>query len=166
MNNATDIKLNVLSIYPTSIGFSYSYFESLRDLIDWGNCIVQDEDIGAKIQSIIDQFKAEVIVTEDNADGEFKRDARVASILDEIYTRADENDITLKKYSHSTVKGVFDLYQAHNKYEIAKVLATWLPELASKLPPEPKIWLGEHYRIPQFCAISYAITYFYIEHSL
>ncbi|MGH1428736.1 MAG: hypothetical protein ACRBEE_12405 [Arenicella sp.] len=153
----------VLSIYPNIHGFAFSYFESPRDLVDWGNISFKGKNYDQKLQNLIDTLNPEIIVTEDNKGSESGRSKRVNKILDDLYKLTKKNNIYLKKYSPSMIKGVFDCFEAYNKHERAILVASWFPELTTKLPPKRKIWLPEHYRMGVFDSMTYALAFFYTE---
>jgi len=115
------------------------------------------------LQNLIDTFKPEIIITEDHKGSGYRRGKRTTSKLENIYKLTEQNNIFLKKYSASMVKGVFDCFEAHNKYEIATLLSIWYRQLEMKLPPKPKAWSDIHYNFPIFDSVSLAFVYFYTE---
>ncbi len=163
MSDNTNITEKTLSIYPTKNGFSFSYFESPRNLIDWGNTYGKASEISEKIQKLIDYYKPNVLITEDHKGDSYRRGKRIACMLDDIYKTTEQNDIHLKMYSRCMVKGVFDCFGANNQYETAVLLTQWYPSLSIKLPPEPKPWQWTNYRKGVFDSVSFAISYFYTE---
>jgi len=162
MKNNNDFYQRVLSIYPTSTGFSFSYFEGPRELIDWGNCCYIENN-NEKLQKLIDTFEPKIIITEDKESINYKRSKKTSSKLSLIYKLAEENQIETRRYSRLMVKGVFECFEANNKYAIAILLSTWYQGLTKKLPPKPEIWMGQHYRMGLFDSISFAFAYFYTE---
>jgi transcriptional regulator with XRE-family HTH domain len=138
MKDEVEKTQRVLSIYPTKDGFAFSYFESPRQLVDWGNCHPKPDEINEKLQSLVDNFRPDILVTENNSGPAYQRGQRIALVLDDIYQLAEQNEIPVKKYSRAMVKGVFCVFEANNKYETAKLLSSWFPGL-TKLPPEPKL---------------------------
>lgn len=156
-------KIKILSLCPNKNGISFSYFESPRDLIDWGNLHCTSANINQKLRVLIDHFSPQTVLTEDNKGNGFKRGQRANAKLESIYSLTAEENIYLKKYSAAMVKGVFDCFEAHNKYERAKLLSAWYPGLISKLPPKPKPWSSPHHNFPIFDSAAFALAYFYTE---
>ena len=46
------------------------------------------------------------------------------------------------------------------KQEIAHIIATCFPELASRLPPRRKVWKPEHWNMCLFDSVALGLTYF------
>lgn len=158
--------MKVLSLYPTRDGFSYSFFESSTQLIRWGNCTKGKTGTAIKFQSLIEEFNPELVVTEHHEHQNFKRGKRIAKALKEIYEITERNNIYIQKYSRFTIKGVFSCFEISNKYGMAGFLANVFPEVSGKMPPKPKIWKSEHYRMGLFDSLAFAFTYYYIEGNL
>jgi hypothetical protein len=58
------------------------------------------------------------------------------------------------------VRQLFAADGAVTKFQIAKIIAEEILELAPRLPGERKIWLPEHANMSIFDAASLALTYF------
>lgn len=166
MNNEPINVQRLLSIYPTKHGFSYSYFESPTKLVESGNITQGANKTGLKLQELIDQYQPEMMITEDHQYIGFKRGKLALSGLETLSKLAKKNKIYLKKYTRLMIKGVFSCLDAHNKYDTANFLVTRFPELHSKLPPKPKIWKGQHYRMGVFDSVAFAFAYYYVEGDL
>ena len=160
MSQRHEYKKRVLSIYPTRIGFAYAFFESPKELVDWDNCRLQDEDLSKRVQILIDVLQPNVLVAEDNKDLSFYRGERIAKKLDEIYQLAQQNKIFLERQSRAAVKVLFRRFNAENEHETARLLSRWFPGLY-RLPPKPKVWNRKHYRMGLFDAVSFALTYYH-----
>ncbi len=57
------------------------------------------------------------------------------------------------------VRNYFGVHNATTKYEIANAVASFLPDLAWKLPPHRKSWQGEHHRMAIFDAAAVVLTH-------
>ena len=85
MIHEEEINQRVLAIYPIKTGFAYCYFENPKDLTDWGNCYLRPEDINEKLQALVDTFRPEIIVTEDNKGIGYQRSKHISVVLDDLY---------------------------------------------------------------------------------
>jgi hypothetical protein len=78
---------------------------------------------------------------------------------DTILREAAERRIPARRLSRLAVKNAF-VGVNRNKYTVAAALAARFPELASKLPTVPKIWMSEDYRISVFDAAALGVAFF------
>jgi len=165
INEPIDPK-RILSIYPTVNGASYSCFEGADHLVGWGNISRGTDNLRKKIQDLIDQFQPEIIVTEQEPINKAMRGKQTIKSLKLVQKLSETNQIYLKQYARLMVKGVFSCFDANNKYETAVYLAQVFPQLSSKLPPKPKIWESQHYRMGLFDSVAFAFAYYYVEGEL
>lgn len=161
--DVTEDKPRVLSIYPTVTGLSFSYFESAVNLVDFGNIHTKLKGVTAKVDFLLDHLNPDIVITEDHKVPAFRRGKRTESVLKEINVVCKKRGVPTRAYSRFMIKGVFSCFDAHNKFDTAKLLATWFPEMEVKLPPKPKIWLAQHYRMGLFDSMAFAVAYFHTE---
>ena len=163
MTNATTGHKRVLALQPTTRGFGFCVFEGAQQPIDWGvKDIRKDKNKVslAKISELIEFYAPEVLVVE-NFSGEGSRRAqRIERLIHQIAYVGDKKRIPVRSYSREEIRNAFRPFGAETKYEIAKVIARWLPGFESRLPPVRKIWMSEDYRMAIFDAASFALTFY------
>jgi hypothetical protein len=76
-----------------------------------------------------------------------------------IYTTKTQ----VSSYSRIEIKEVFSNFNAQTKFEIAYVIARWLPQSNNKLPHYRKAWMAESYWQGMFDAMSLVLTKYYLE---
>lgn len=154
---------SVLCIYPTSEGFSFCFFESQSKLVDWGNIKATPQTFKKQAAAILDDFKPDFLVCEDNASESFVRKKTHKETLDQLYELAKKiPDMTLKKYSRFFINGVFEVFDANNRYQRIDLIVDWLPELEKYKPEKPKQWEGKHRRGYLFDAVCYVLAHYYV----
>ena len=117
-------------------------------LADWGHAETHSvEDATAKLESWLKIYKPDVLVTEDPTT-EFKKSGRQIAILEAFVEISREapvaNMVLSRKKTHK------------NLYLHATSLAKHYPEIASRVPKKPPIWLPGHRNLVYFDALALA----------
>src|SRR5207249_12225207 len=87
------------------------------------------------------------------------RSKNYVKMADLIEKQAENRRVPVRFVTRAMVKSAFTDHK-RNKHEIACVLATRFPELASKLPPKRKCWQSEDYRMSLFDTAALGVAYF------
>lgn len=72
---------------------------------------------------------------------------------------ATKSRISVKRVSERDFKKVFAQYSCRDKYDVATILAQWLPELAHRVPPTLTFYAPEPRQMIYFDSIALAIAY-------
>lgn len=156
----------LLAIDPMYRGFGFALFEKPTSLVDWGitdiRLNINSRSIH-RIKQLIEFYRPDRIVLEDIRSESSRRCKRVEQFVDKIHILAKENDAKISSYSAKQVQEVFVQFKCLNKYERAKAICEWLPELSSRMPPKRAIWMSEDPRTNLFDAVALALTYYYLE---
>jgi len=117
-------------------------------LADWGHAETHSvEDATAKLQSWLKVYKPDVLVTEDPTT-EFKKSGRQIAIL-EVFVEIGREAAVMNMVLSRT--------KTHkNLYLQAASLAKHYPEIASRVPKKPPIWLPGHRNLVYFDALALA----------
>lgn len=156
----------ILALSPTTRGIGFSLFEGPQKPIDWGikeARIRKNARCLAKVSELIAFYEPDAIVVEDHTDESSRRSRRVKQLIQSVLDLAEKKHIAVRVFSRSMVHAAFSQFGAHTKYDIAKAIATWLPEFEERLPRYRKPWMTEDYRMGIFDAIALALTYYYVE---
>ena len=163
MNSRTISEPRVLAIAPCVQGIGFVVLNGPRLPIDWGIKWTRDEKNArglAKVAELIDRYQPDVVVFEDHHGEGSRRTKRVEDLLDAVAALARQQKIKTAGYSRGRVRQLFAADGAATKFQIAKIIAEEILELAPRLPGERKIWLPEHANMSIFDAASLALTYF------
>jgi hypothetical protein len=101
-----------------------------------------------------------VLILEDTSAKGCRRQPRVRKLIDELGALASQHAVRVHRVSHQKVRKTFANSGASNKYSIARVIATRVPELTPHLPPERKPWMSEDLRMAIFDATAFAFAFF------
>ena len=117
-------------------------------LVDWGHGEIHSvEEAIAKLQSWLGIYKPDVLITEDPTK-EFKKSGKQIPILEAFVEIGREapvmNMVLTRKKTHK------------NLYLQAASLAAHYPEIASRVPKKPPIWLPGHRNLVYFDALALA----------
>ena len=168
MNNAKKAEVHklALAIDPTSRGFGYALFEGPQIPLDWGTTEIRsekNENSLERVKKLINFYHPEVLILEDCSEEQSRRCERVQILLDQIEEFSRLQKIPTVKYPSARIKEVFSFFDLHNKHQFAQKIVEWLPELASRIPPERKPWMSEDRRMSIFDAVALVLTYYYLE---
>jgi hypothetical protein len=67
--------------------------------------------------------------------------------------------VPVVRISEAAFNGLFEQYSCRDKYDVAAVLAAWLPSLAWRLPSRPKFYDPEPRAILYFDSIALGVAY-------
>lgn len=164
MTYATYDRERVLAIQPTTRGFGFAVFEGPQEPIDWGVKEVRKNKNAVclyKIRELVELYEPQVLITEDYAGEGSRRAKRIEQLIRDIAYLGDKKRIIVASYSRAEIRKTFKPFGAETKYEIAKLVAKWLPGFRFRLPPVRKIWKSEDYRMAIFDAASLGLTYYW-----
>jgi hypothetical protein len=143
-------------------GFGFIVLEG-SSVLDCGSRSCGRKDsrtcLGQRFQRILETYKPSIVAMRSRRamrTSAAERRKALASILRAV---ARESKIAIVDVNLSAFREYFRLHNARTKYEIAHAVATLLPELAWKLPPQRKIWQSEHHRMSIFDAAAVALVH-------
>ena len=163
MNSNRINEARVLAIAPCVQGIGFIVFDEPRSPIDWGIKWTRNEKNAkglAKVAELIDRYQPGVVIFEDHRGEGSRRTKRIEELLDAIAALVRRQNIETARYARRHLRHLFAAEGAATKFQIAKIIAGELPELAPRLPGERRIWLPEHANMSIFDAASLALTHF------
>lgn len=168
MSNAKNAEVHklALAIDPTSRGFGYALFEGPQTPLDWGTTEIrsqQNENSLERVKKLIKFYQPEILVIEDCSQDSSRRCDRINNLLEQVEEFSRLQKIPVFKYSPDQIKEIFSFFDLHNKHQIAEKIVEWLPDFASRIPPERKPWMSEDRRMGIFDAVALILTYYYLE---
>lgn len=156
----------VLAIFVHARGFSIAIMENALTVINAYNVVIhrypiRNKDVMKRIKEKIDFYLPEIVILEDAKGYGSKKSKRVKKNITLIENYAQSINLSVRKYSRNDIRFVFNTFNAHSKYEIAKVIAENIKQLPISLPKKRESHEPEHYSINIFDAISLGITHYY-----
>ena len=161
MRHSSENDQRVLAIDPYPRGFGFAVLEGSERLIDYGVKKVRGDKNSACLQRITDligRYEPDLIVLGTPTSNGSRRALRVQELIQEILKLASSKGIKARGYSRVQITKVFSSSGAITKHQIASSIAKQIPELALRLPPPRKPWMGEDERMSIFDAVALALT--------
>src|SRR5882672_655611 len=160
--NQTTEQFRILTVSLSSRGFGYAVMEE-NTLVDYGKKgINKDKNAWSldHIGKVIARNQPNVLVLQDvNAKGTH-RAPRIKALHRKVVVLAKKRKIKVVKISGTELRRVLLGNETGTKQEMAEVLAKQFPdELASRLPPERKLWKSEDARMDIFEAVGLAVVF-------
>lgn len=152
-------RARILSIDPISRGFAYVVLEGPERLIDWGVTYasgISKHSFLERLKELMNEYQPDLLVSQRYGTRHGRRNTRANAILHRLEAFADSTSIPLRTVSRAEVHSAFR--GVANKYEIAKVLVRFFPELETRLPRYRKPWMCEDERMNVFDALSFVFT--------
>jgi len=163
MSQAQNDPTRIFAVDPTTKGFGYAVLETPFRLVDWGLAHVAGEKESgaiARFETLLDQFRPDVVVLEDFTAPGSRRRPRVQKLLGKLQETARGRGIAVHAIPRLAVIECFSSPDKRaTKYSITQCLAETFPELAAKVPRRRKLWQSEDERMATFDALALAVTY-------
>lgn len=154
----------VLSIFSTSRGLAYTYFEAPLSPIDWGVKRIRQRDKNSRslaiVERLCDGLRPDTIVVEECVLSRSRRSRRVRRLYALIVLFAETKGINLAFYSRSTVKKTFRESGAITREQIAQVIASTVDAFAHRRPRRQRRGQVDDTRLALFEAAALALTHF------
>lgn len=163
MRSSKENEKRVLAIDPSSKGLGFAVMEGPSRLVDWGVRVAtenKNERWLKLIDNVMERYRPAVVLAEDCLAKGSRRSLRIRELIDETVRLSASKKIRAKVFSRRKVRAAFSKAERISKHRIAIALAERFPELTPHLPPPPKPWLTEHYRLQMFNAVSLGVTFF------
>lgn len=155
----------IIAIDPWRRGFGYAFFEGEHALIDWGIKQVPLNNRNtvclARLKAMLVRYRPDFLVLEPWDAPDCRRCKRVRKFLAAAAKLAISRGIPTRYLSHRDVALSFSQSGVEpSKQMIARTLSLLYPELASRLPPQRKPWMGEDSRMSLFDACALGVAYY------
>lgn len=156
----------VMALFLHSRGFSIAILEDALTVVNAYNVVLHsypicNRTILKKVKEKMKFYLPEVVILEDAEGFGSRKGKRVVKMISKIEKYAKSQKLKVRKYSRNDIRFVFNAFNAHSKYEIAKIITENIKHLPVSLPEKRKSHMPEHYSMNIFDAIALAITYYY-----
>ena len=155
----------ILSLYPNARGLGYVCLKGQQNLKESGALTIRPIFNGKVLNRIIkfiQFFKPHIIVVKNYGTKRSRLNKRGEALVESVVQYADEIKVPVFKYTREQVRDVFEQFGAKSKYEIAKKIITWFPQLEAHTPKIRKPWMAEDYYMGEFDAVALAVTHLYL----
>lgn len=156
----------VFAMFPNQRGFGYCVMDGPQTIIDSGIVTIRpfcNTKTIERFDKLLQYFQPTVVIVDNPQCKYARRSPRVADLIRHISDHAKKQKLSVAMYSREQVRYVFNQFQAQTKFEIAKQITEWFPELKSKTPKQRRLWENESYWQGAFDALSLAICHYYLE---
>jgi len=154
----------VLGISPNSYGMGYAAFDGPTAILETGltrarlfgylSCI-------RRLRALVSFYQPDLIAIEGNRGKGLIKGPVAARIFRSTIEEAKRLSIPIIVYSRDDVVAVFRQYGAPTRYQIAKRLTEWLPELTPKLPRRREWWDTKDVNLAIFDAAAIALVHYH-----
>ena len=153
-----DPTIRVLAIELRSQRFGFVLLEGHNTLLDWGICGYRrniSNILSRRLSTAASLFAPFLIVVRHRNRPKVLRNAS----LELLEQEAQRFSLSLEVLTASAVQEHFERHGGRNKYEISRIVANALPELAWRLPNKRKLWQSEPATQVLFDAAALALAY-------
>lgn len=155
----------IMALFPNALGFGFAIMKNALTVEIAQTVAVKPRPISntkvlKKIREKIAYYEPDTIIIEDHQKS--RKSKRVSKVLKEIVKFCNERNIEFYVYSRKDIRFVFSNFNAHTKYEIAKVISKNVKSMKDRLIEKRKCYEGEAYLTGAFDAVSLGITHYYI----
>jgi hypothetical protein len=154
-----------MAIFPNALGFGFAIMKDaltveIAQVIAVKPRPISNAKVFEKIREKIAYYEPDTIIIEDYQKS--RKSKRIVKLLKELTNFAKERAISFYAYSRKDIRFVFSNFNAHTKYEIAKVISENVESMKNRLIEKRKCYEGEAYVTGAFDAVSLGITHFYM----
>lgn len=160
---------SALAIFPSGSGFGWMLFDGPLAPVDWDISRVaererSEEDKNArcveKIERILAKYRPATLVLEEFENGETRRAQRIRQLCRSIISLAAVNAIPVRIISRHQIRSCLESQRPKTRYEVAKVVASYIREIGHRLPKARKPWEHEDPRMALFNATALLIVHY------
>src|SRR5262249_11839815 len=145
----------VLALHPTSRGMGWVLATSPVAMVDWGIVHARGDKNAVclkRVAELVSTFSPAVLVMRHAAGSNRARTKRIQKLITAVLSLARGRGIEVKLFTEKDVLTKFERFGSSTREDIAKVLATNIEALSSRLPPKRKPWKSEDARLGLFDA--------------
>ncbi len=163
MNKTHAGRILAVDIRASRLG--YAAFETPGRLLDVGvSRFGSPRSARSRVRTLLKRFRPAVLVL-DTGTARGPRNQRHASIRKAVRSEARRGSVSIAVISGRTLRNFFAHHGKRNKFDIARLLGTWFPQLVRKVPPKRKCYDPEPWIMSSFDAVALGAAYLELNHS-
>ena len=154
----------IMAIYPNGRGFGFALMTSAKEPIDCRSLELSSKSQKKyikRIRNLLTYYRPTLLIIEDIKDA--KKSKRIEELQEGIQSLTSELNLKVARYSRTQTKEVFASFNAHTRYEIAKCIYDWFPNMGLRLPKVKKVWESDDFDMGGYDALSLALTHYYLQ---
>jgi hypothetical protein len=158
MSTAQSNRILAVEIRAARLG--YAFLETPKQLRDFGVAWFDSSAAArSRLNRLLGFYWPSVVVLR-GASARYPRNMRKRMAVDRIARdEARKREIPVARVSERAFSSYFERFSCHDKYDVADVIATEFPDLASRLPSRPKFYDPEPRAMLYFDSIALGTTY-------
>jgi Holliday junction resolvasome RuvABC endonuclease subunit len=158
-----------LGIFPSTEGFGWIVFDGPLSPVRWSVSAIATTRRKAheknarcleRIEEIVKQWTPPVIVLEQFEGGRTRRAERIKKLCRSVVALAAVNGIEVKIISRKQIESCFTSAPARTRYQVATIVASYIKEIAVRLPEKRKFWKSENSEMALFNAAVLLIVHY------
>lgn len=160
---------SALAIFPSVAGFGWMLFDGPLAPVDWGVSTIARKAAGTeaknnrslrRIDHIMRRYQPAVVVLEAFEGRGTRRHARIKRLHRSIIALAVTSGIPVRMLSRDQIQSSFTSADATTRYDVARIVASYVKEVRRLLPNKRKLWESEHPRTALFNATALLIVHY------
>jgi hypothetical protein len=149
----------VLAIRPMGPGFGFALLEGSARLLDWGIRGRESREMERNLRDIrrlLAHYHPETLVIEDLRGG--GRSPRAHALAEALIDLAKDAGVKVRRVSKRAARRNLDDKAPVKQFRLARMIAGRFPELAGRLPPHRRPWMGQDFRYAIFEAVALGLA--------
>lgn len=114
-----------------------------------------------RFRALANFYQPDLVALESNHGKGLVKGQLAARIFRAVTEEAKNLKIPVIVYSRDDVLAVFGQFGATTRYQVAKKITEWLPELTPKLPRQREWWQPKDAGLTQFDAVAIALVHYH-----
>lgn len=164
MKNAQGRAPTVLGVSANTYGMGYAALDGPRDILETG--VTRAAFFGYRscvnrLRALASFYQPDLIAIESNRGKGLVKGKVAGRVFRAITEEAKRLKIPIIVYTRDDVIAVFEQFQAPTRYQIAKRITEWLPELTPKLPRRRNFWDTKDINLSIFDAVAVALVHYH-----
>jgi hypothetical protein len=160
---------SALAIFPSGNGFGWMLFDGPLAPVDWDISRIADRERTQerknarcieKLEQILTKYRPATLVLEEFENGETRRAERIRQLCRSIISLAAVTAVPVRIISRNQIRSCLESQHPKTRYEVAKVVASYIREIGHRLPKPRKPWKPEDPRMALFNAAALLIVHY------
>jgi len=144
----------ILAVVIRSCRFGYAAFEVTGRLLDYGITGFHSRaEARRRVQGLLKRFHPAILSINAGGTRGPRRKWRMSSVMRMVRRESQRASVRVAVMSARDLRAFFHQHEKTNKYDVALLITSWLPEVAWKFPPRPKFYDPEPWILASFDAI-------------
>lgn len=158
-----------LAIFPSTQGFGWMLFDGPLSPVAWGVSTVAADTKGSeqknarclkRAEALVRIYRPHTLVLEAFEKEKTRRAPRIQRLCRSLISLAAVNGIGVRIITRDEIHASFVSAPARTRYDVAKIVASYLKEIRHRLPDKRKVYNAEDPRMALFAAAALLIVHY------